>query len=78
MTVAHETPVTQLDPLRFATSLLEKVYNTVIVSDVNGSFTSQEQIRDLVDLRKLACGLDLGIAVAVSESLLTNGVAFKL
>jgi 2-C-methyl-D-erythritol 4-phosphate cytidylyltransferase len=77
MTVALDAPVSQLDPLRLATSLLEEVDNTVIVCDVNRSFTSQEQVRDLVDLRKLAGGLDLKIAVAMSESLLSNGLAFK-
>lgn len=77
MTVALDTPVSQLDPLRLATSLLEEVDNTVIVCDVNRSFTSQEQVRNLVDLRKLAGGLDLKIAVAMSESLLSNGLAFK-
>lgn len=77
MTVTLDAPVSQLDPLRLATSLLEEVDNTVIVCDVNRSFTSQEQVRDLVDLRKLAGGLDLKIAVAMSESLLSNGLAFK-
>lgn len=77
MTVALDTPVSQLDPLRLATSLLEEVDNTVIVCDVNRSFTSQEQVRNLVDLRKLAGGLDLKIAVAMSQSLLSNGLAFK-
>lgn len=77
MTIAFDTPVSQLDPFGFATSLLEKVDNTVIVCDMNRGFTSQEQVRDLVDLRKLAGWLDLEIAVAMSESLLSNGLAFK-
>lgn len=42
MTIALDTQVSQLDPFRLATSLLKKVDNTVIVCDMNRSFTSQE------------------------------------
>lgn len=77
MTITLDTPVSQLDPFRLATSLLEKFDNTVIVCDMNRGFTSQKQVRDLVDLRKLAGWLDLKITVAMSESLLSNGLIFK-
>lgn len=72
MTVALNAPISELDPLRFATCLLEEVDNAVIVCDVNGGLASQKKVGDLVDLGKLAGGFDLKVAVTVSQSLVTN------
>ena len=72
VTVTLNAPVSKLNPLRLAASLLEEINNAVIVGDVNGSFASQKKVGDLVDLRKLAGGLNLQIAVTVGEGLVSN------
>lgn len=72
VTVALDGPVSKLDPLRLAASLLKEINNTVIVGDVDRSFASQKKVGDLVDLRKLAGGLNLEIAVTVGEGLVSN------
>ena len=72
VTVALDGPVTQLDPFGLAAGLLKEINNAVIVSDVDGSFASQKEVGNLVDLRKLAGGLNLEVAVTVGEGLVSN------
>lgn len=77
MAVTLDAPVSQLDPLWLTTCLLEKVDNTVVVCDVNGGLASQKKVGNLVNLRKLAGGFNLKVAVTMSQSLVTNRYAFK-
>ena len=72
VTVALDGPVRQLNPLRLATSLLKEINNAVIVGDVDGSLASQKKVGDLIDLGKLAGGLNLEVTVTVGESLVSN------
>ena len=72
VTVTSDGPVSKLDPLRLAASLLKEINNAVIVGNVDGSLASQKKVRNLVDLRKLAGGLNLEVAVTVGEGLVSN------